>query len=189
MAAHLLRQAGRVTPRVSLRAFSTSTVVRSAEVTTKSPQENYPKLGSRDIVGYGWNGWPTYMDREEFPAPPVRFKENTTDVLALREKEKGDWKTISIEDKKALYRASFCQTFAEMKAPTGEWKNITAMVLMSLVATGWLMIWLKKFVYTELPGTMTEEWKKSQTEQMVRMGVGPIEGISSKWDYENNKWK
>lgn len=41
---------------------------------------------------------------------------------ALREKEKGDWKKLSIHEKKALYRASFCQTFEEFKAPTGEWK-------------------------------------------------------------------
>lgn len=41
---------------------------------------------------------------------------------ALREKEKGDWKKLSVQEKKALYRASFCQTFAEMKYPTGEWK-------------------------------------------------------------------
>jgi Cytochrome c oxidase subunit IV len=41
---------------------------------------------------------------------------------ALREKEKGDWKKMSVQEKKALYRASFCQTFSEMKYPTGEWK-------------------------------------------------------------------
>lgn len=41
------------------------------------------------------------MDRPEYPAPAIRFKENTADVMALREKEKGDWKNLSLEDKKA----------------------------------------------------------------------------------------
>lgn len=43
-------------------------------------------------------------------------------LQALREKEKGDWKKLSVQEKKALYRASFCQTFSEMKYPTGEFK-------------------------------------------------------------------
>jgi cytochrome c oxidase subunit 4 len=43
-------------------------------------------------------------------------------VQALREKEKGDWKKLSVQEKKALYRATFCQTFSEMKHPTGEFK-------------------------------------------------------------------
>jgi cytochrome c oxidase subunit 4 len=57
--------------------------------------------GNRDIVGYGWNGIPTYIDRPEFPCPAVRFRENTPEVLALREKEKGDWNKLTVEEKKA----------------------------------------------------------------------------------------
>lgn len=56
--------------------------------------------GNRDIVAYGWNGVPEYMDRPEFPCPPVRFGENSKEVLALREKEKGDWKSLSLDEKK-----------------------------------------------------------------------------------------
>ena len=41
------------------------------------------------------------MDCAELPAPGVRFGENTNEVMALREKEKGDWKALSIEDKKS----------------------------------------------------------------------------------------
>ena len=57
--------------------------------------------GNRDIVGFGFNGLPNYEDKCEYPAPAVRFKENTADVVALREKEKGDWKALSIDEKKA----------------------------------------------------------------------------------------
>ena len=57
--------------------------------------------GDRDIVGYGFNGTASYIDREEYPCPAIRFGANTPEVLALREKEKGDWKTLSVEDQKA----------------------------------------------------------------------------------------
>jgi len=194
MASHLMRHAARLAPRLSVRAAGTSAV---AEGKTYLPEElpqdlkdiYYPQIGNRDIVGYGWNGWPTYADRPDFPLPGVRFGENTPEVAALREKEKGDWSKLSMEDRKALYRASFCMTFAEMHAPTGTWKNVLAITFASLGLTGLILIWLKKYVYMELPITITEEWKERQTEHMVRQGQNPIEGVSSKWDYEKNQWK
>jgi cytochrome c oxidase subunit 4 len=63
----------------------------------------------------------------------------------LREKEKGDWKKLSIEEKKALYRASFCQTFAEINAPTGEWKSITGISLMFMSLAVWSYLFFKVF--------------------------------------------
>jgi len=58
-------------------------------------------LGNRDIVGFGVNGAPTYEDLPEFPCPAVRFRENTSEIMALREKEKGDWHKLTLEEKKA----------------------------------------------------------------------------------------
>lgn len=43
-------------------------------------------------------------------------------LQALREKEKGDWKKMTLEDKKGLYRASFANTFSEIGASEGVWK-------------------------------------------------------------------
>ena len=63
----------------------------------------------------------------------------------LREKEKGDWKKLTMEEKKALYRASFCLTFAEMEAPNGEWRFILATGLAGLTVSIWMFILLKKF--------------------------------------------
>lgn len=39
------------------------------------------KIGKREIVGYGVNGLPVYVDRVDYPMPAIRFKEDTADVL------------------------------------------------------------------------------------------------------------
>jgi cytochrome c oxidase subunit 4 len=129
------------------------------------------------------------MDRDEFPAPAVRFGENTKEVVELREKELGDWKALSLKEKKALYRASFRMTFAEMSAPTGEWKSVLAAILFGLSLTGWLAIWIKVYVLPEMPHTITREWQEKQLELLVKQRQGAVTGISSRWDYDNNRWK
>jgi cytochrome c oxidase subunit 4 len=103
------------------------------------------KHGNREVVGYGFNGEPNYADRADFPMPAIRFKEATPDVLALREKEKGDWKKLSMEEKKAIYRASFCQTFSEMKAPTGHWKSVVGITLFVSSLSLWIYMGMKMF--------------------------------------------
>ena len=56
--------------------------------------------GNRDIVGYGMNGMAVYFDIKGQPFPAVRFRENTADVLALRKKAEGDWKNLTLAEKK-----------------------------------------------------------------------------------------
>jgi cytochrome c oxidase subunit 4 len=125
----------------------------------------------------------------------------------LKEKEKGDWSKLTIEEKKALYRASFCQTFAEMKAPTGEWKSLLGFTLIGCSFAMWIYIWMKKFgiyfmisdfqkklihnfvVYAPLPDTFSPEKQQAQLERMLNMQIGPIEGLASKYDYEKGRWK
>lgn len=64
---------------------------------------------------------------------------------ALEEKAKGDWKKLTIAEKKQLYRINYCQTFAEMDAPTGEWKSVVGAGLV-MVSLG---VWLYMFVQYE----------------------------------------
>lgn len=110
-----------------------------------SLQLSRARIGNREVVGYGWNGEPTYQDRVDYPMPSVRFQENTPQVLALREKEKGDWKNLTVEEKKALYRASFCQTFAEFKHPTGEWKYVVGWSMVGISLAIMITLWMKAF--------------------------------------------
>lgn len=42
------------------------------------------RVGNRDVVGFGYNGEPTYLDRVDFPCPAIRWKENTPDVLVRK---------------------------------------------------------------------------------------------------------
>lgn len=62
-------------------------------------------IGNREIVGFGLNGQPVYIDAHDFPFPAIRWKEPTSEINALREKEKGDWNALTCEEKKALYRS------------------------------------------------------------------------------------
>ncbi|KAK2723243.1 hypothetical protein QYM36_001795 [Artemia franciscana] len=111
------------------------------------------KIGKREVVGYGYNGQPTYVDRLDFPFPAIRYKEPNAEIQLLREKEKGDWKKLTTEEKKALYRASFRQTLAEVQAPTGEWKSILGVTLFGMSVAVWFYILMKKYDDTWFPVT------------------------------------
>merc|ERR1712228_645615 len=58
------------------------------------------EIGSREVVGYGLNGEESYIDVHHAPFPAIRFKEDTPEILKLKEKEKGDWKKMTAAKKK-----------------------------------------------------------------------------------------
>jgi len=147
------------------------------------------KIGNREVVGFGYNGDPNYVDRVDFPFPAIRFKENTPDIQALNEKAKGDWKKLSMEEKKALYRASFAQTFTEMKAPTGEWKGVLGLCLIISSLSVWIYMGMKLYVYFPMPNTFEPERQNAQLERMIALKQNVIQGPASHWDYEKGDWK
>lgn len=57
----------------------------------KSEEEVYAyKIGTREIVGFGWNGLPSYADRLDFPFPAIRFREDTAEIkVRLRQTKYG----------------------------------------------------------------------------------------------------
>ncbi|KAG7164650.1 Cytochrome c oxidase subunit 4-like [Homarus americanus] len=156
---------------------------------TAAAASTLSKIGNREVVGFGFNGSPAYVDRVDFPMPAVRFREDTPDVQVLREKEMGDWKKLTLEEKKALYRASFCQTFAEMTAPSGEWKSVLGVTLILSSLAVWIYLWMKVFVYSPLPETLKPEYQEAQLKRMIDLRANPVEGTSSQWDYSKGDWK
>jgi len=147
------------------------------------------EIGNREVVGFGVNGSATYCDMENVPLPAIRFRPETPDSKVLHDKEKGDWKKLSVEEKKALYRHSFCSTFAEMSAPTGEWKTIVGQALFGISLALWIYVWMKFYVYPPLPTSFSYESKMAQLKRQIDMHAEPIDGLTSQWDYDRMKWK
>merc|ERR1712179_822892 len=146
------------------------------------------EIGNREVVGYGNCGQENYVDHVHYPFPAIRFKEDDAEISQIRVKELGDWKKITPHEKKVLYRASYCQTFAEMNAPTGEWKMITGMILFGLGISMWMVIWCQKYV---IPGglrTLEPDYIKANVQRRIDYEMGPIEGLASRYDYEKNEW-
>jgi len=189
-------QALRSTTRVPVRhgggaviSLSPENPVEPHELPADVKRVFYPKLGNRDIVGYGRNGQYTYLERTDLPYPGVRFKENTEDIMVLKEKEKGPWTALTVDEVKSIYRHSFRQTFEEMDASTGAWKFQAAMVMVAAGVALFMAGWLRAFVYQARPHTLSIEHREAMLERMVALGQGPIQGVSSKFDYEANDWK
>nr|P80971.2 RecName: Full=Cytochrome c oxidase subunit 4 isoform 2, mitochondrial; AltName: Full=Cytochrome c oxidase subunit IV isoform 2; Short=COX IV-2; Flags: Precursor [Thunnus obesus]AAF79934.1 cytochrome c oxidase subunit IV isoform 2 precursor [Thunnus obesus] len=133
---------------------------------------------------------PLYWDRLDTPLPDRPYKEDLTAAdKSLKQKEKGPWGQLSKEEKIALYRLMFCQTYSEMKQPSSEWKTVFGGIFIFLGFTGLVVWWQALYVYPPRPRTFDDEWKAKQLKRMLDMRVNPIEGFSAKWDYEKGQWK
>ncbi|XP_017965887.1 cytochrome c oxidase subunit 4 isoform 1, mitochondrial [Drosophila navojoa] len=145
--------------------------------------------GTREVVGYGVNGSPNYIDCSDFPFPAIRYREVTPEICAMREKELGDWKKLSLEEKKSLYRHSFCQTYAEFQYFMPEWKLAIGITLWAISFALLISLVSNVAIYDELPITYDDEHRQAQLRRIIQLQMNPITGLSSKWDYSQNKWK
>lgn len=175
------------TKACNLRATQLIAIARLG--TTATANGAVSKIGHREVVGHGFNGEASYIDRCDFPFPAVRFREPTAEIKAILQKEKGDWKNLSVDEKKLLYRYSFCQTLSELKAPTGEWKFCVGVSLILSSIALWMYVWMKHYVYSPMPESTTMENQRKQLRRALDLRTDPIDGVSSKWDYENDRWK
>ncbi|XP_052815264.1 cytochrome c oxidase subunit 4 isoform 1, mitochondrial-like [Mya arenaria] len=159
---------------------------------TKIPQSlkdlRYPAIGNRDVVGPSLWINHDYHDVVDQPYPAVRFAENTPAVLALREKETGDWTKLTLEEKKQIYRNSFRMTFAEMEAPTGDYKRIAFHCLYLFAAVTLYQYYVNTQLFDQENAPKLER-QQVFLKEMVMIGANPISGVSSKYDYENNQWR
>ncbi|TSM04883.1 Cytochrome c oxidase subunit 4 isoform 2, mitochondrial [Bagarius yarrelli] len=133
---------------------------------------------------------PLYWDRLDNPLPDRPYNNTLTAAeKSLKQKEKGPWTNLSNEEKVALYRIMFKDTYAEMKKPSNEWKTVFGGIFFFIGFTGLVVLWQRIYVYPHSPHTFDEEWQAKQVNRMLDMRVNPVQGFSSKWDYEKGQWK
>jgi cytochrome c oxidase subunit 4 len=151
----------------------------------------YPRIGNREIVGFGRNGEPSYHDAADTPFPAIRWREDTAELKKLREKARGDWGNLTLDEKRTLYRADFRATISETAHQTdGEWKFYLGFVLALMGGSIWAYFFLRKLIYNyPRKETNSPEHQVKMLERMIGMGVGRVHGVSSEWDYEKGDWK
>ncbi|EGT35248.1 hypothetical protein CAEBREN_13012 [Caenorhabditis brenneri] len=172
-------------PRLALRAVHTTSRLSGGQEFYWGPE----KAAGRELVGYGANGDNIYQDRLDYWYPAIRFRKEDSVIAPIRAKEQADWKNLSAEEKKLLYRYSFRQTLSEFEAPTGYWKVIGAVILSVLGLCTYYAVLLNVYVYPELPPTFQNEYKEAQVERALVLEKGQFLGAPVKYDYENQKWK
>ncbi|GMT04914.1 hypothetical protein PENTCL1PPCAC_27088 [Pristionchus entomophagus] len=147
------------------------------------------KAGEREVVGYGTNGEPSYVDRMDYWYPAIRFRKEDEVIAPIRQKEKGNWKNLSAEEKKLLYRYSYRQTLAEFEAPSGYWKVMVSVGATIISLATFYMVFLTLYVYPPIPPTYGNEYKEAQVQRQIVLEKGAFLGPAKYWDYEKNQWK
>ncbi|XP_068598705.1 cytochrome c oxidase subunit 4 isoform 1, mitochondrial [Brachionichthys hirsutus] len=166
--------ASRALSLIGKRALSTSICVRGGHGVAKV--EDYTL--------------PAYCDRRGEPLPDICYVQNLSpDQKSLKAKEMGSWLALSNDEKIALYRISFNQSYAEMTKSTSEWKVVFGGILFLIGLTGLVVVWQKKYVFGPLPHTFDPEYKAMELQRALDMRMNPVEGLASKWDYEKKQWK
>ncbi|KAJ6655903.1 hypothetical protein lerEdw1_004673, partial [Lerista edwardsae] len=89
---------------------------------------------------------PLYYDKRSYPLPDAPYcKDLDATQKALKEKEKGSWTQLSKEEKAALYRLKFHQSFAEMNKPSSEWKTVLGGIFIFFGLTGLIVWWQRVY--------------------------------------------
>ncbi|XP_040048123.1 cytochrome c oxidase subunit 4 isoform 2, mitochondrial isoform X1 [Gasterosteus aculeatus] len=179
--------AGRVSSLVARRATLALTT-SSARMASHAPDPG--NVTSPEVTEAVDMSRPMYWDRLDTPLPDKLYKDELSAAeKSLKEKEKGPWSQLTNEEKIALYRLSFHQTYAEMNQPKSEWKTVVGGIFFFVGFTALVVWWQRVYVYPPRPRTFDDEWQAKQLQRMLDMRINPIEGFSSKWDYEKGQWK
>jgi len=97
--------------------------------------------------------------------------------MALRDRMKGDWHSLTPQEKKAAYWIAFGPHGPRADAPPGESAYVLRYTILSLVAAGVLFAGVRAFARPP-PKTMTKEWQEAQNEYLKEQNAEPITGFN-----------
>ncbi|RDA87085.1 hypothetical protein CP532_0166 [Ophiocordyceps camponoti-leonardi (nom. inval.)] len=98
--------------------------------------------------------------------------------MALRDRMKGDWNELTIQEKKAAYWIAFGPHGPRAVDPPGTNARIAWTVVKGLIASFVIFALIRSFAKPE-PHTMSREYQEAANEMLKRQKADPITGISS----------
>jgi len=97
----------------------------------------------------------------------------------LEELQKRDWKTLSLDEKKAAYYVAFGPHGPRADLhPPGSVPKLILFVIAGVCAGGALTLATRPFAGPD-PKTMTKEWQEASNERARELNLDPITGVSS----------
>jgi len=167
---HALRLARIAARPIAVRRCLTTATANHAEVASSS--SSAPTITSSRVK-------PVPLSNVE----ALWTKLNGDEKLAVQEQLEGlqlkDWKTLSVDEKKAAYYVAFGPhgPRAPTSAPGDNLKIFLATV--ALVGVGGIVFLITHHFAAPPPKTLTKEWQEATNERAKELKLNPITGISS----------
>ncbi|XP_003390084.1 PREDICTED: cytochrome c oxidase subunit 4 isoform 1, mitochondrial-like [Amphimedon queenslandica] len=117
------------------------------------------------------------------PAPlSLQMNLSTPELKAAYDKSCGHWSKLSKEETVMLYRATFPQSFKELKdAEKGYGPKVFAGTTLAIIIGVILAEFFKRTIGPEVPHTLDNpQWEEDTRKKLIRQKANPIEGISSR---------
>merc|ERR1712071_470711 len=122
------------------------------------------------------------------PCPPSASWKSMLKFRCLEQRSRRLEQTYHRREESFVPRI-FLSDFCRNQSSICEWKSVLGMTFVAMSMACWIFFWMKTFVYGDLPETFAPERQEAQLKRMIQMQINPIEGLSSKWDYEKGQWK
>lgn len=101
--------------------------------------------------------------------------------MKLRDRMKGNWAELTLQEKKAAYWIAFGAHGPRSEPPKDENKKVIAYTAVGLLASFVLFAAMRAFAKPG-PSTMTKEWQEATNEYLKAQNSDPLTGIASE-DY------
>ncbi|KAK4190283.1 cytochrome c oxidase subunit IV family [Podospora australis] len=98
--------------------------------------------------------------------------------MALRDRMKGNWAELTLQEKKAAYWIAFGAHGPRSEPPKDENKKVVLYTFIGLGVSFAIFATMRAFA-KPAPSTMTKEWQEATNEYLKSQNSDPLTGISS----------